>query len=432
MTRPRSVADWLAWQQALNPRPVELGLERVRAVLGRLAVAPPAGRVITVGGTNGKGSTITLIHDVLRATGSKPGLYTSPHLVHYRERIVTDGVPVDEVALLDAFERVEAARSGVPLTYFEFGTLAALACFAAARCDTWLLEVGLGGRLDAVNVVDADVAAVTTIGLDHQEWLGNSIEAIAAEKAGIFRPGRPALFGDVPVPRAIRARAGEVGALLQVLDEDFAYTRHGAGTRAGTWSWRGSHATSLDALAAPPHWTDAQYRNATLAIAALEALPDPPALDSSLLNPVLLRSTPPGRLQRVEREQQWVLDVAHNPQAAAVLRAQLATLPAPPAGEGALTVVLALLADKELAGFVAALRDLPARWILTTVDDPRASGEAAMRAALASAGLAVAAFEPEPARAFELARRLTPAGGRILVTGSFRIVAPALEWLGLY
>ena len=348
--------------------------------------------------------------------------------MHYGERIVIDGAPVDDVRLLEAFERVESARRDVPLTYFEFGTLAALACFAAARCDTWLLEVGLGGRLDAVNALDADVALVTTIGLDHQEWLGNTVEAIAAEKAGIFRGGRPALFGDIPVPAAIRARARQIGARLGVLREDFDWTRRAG----GEWTWQGHDGTRLHGLAAPPHWVDAQYRNATLAIASLRALADPPVLDPSLLNPVLLRSTPPGRLQRVQREQQWVLDVAHNPQAAAVLRAQLATLPPPPAGEGALTVVLALLADKELAGFVAALRDLPASWILTTVDDPRASGEAAMRAARASAGRVAAAFEPEPNRAFELAGRLTPAGGRILVTGSFRIVAPALEWLGLY
>ena len=428
MTRPRSVADWLAWQQALNPRPVELGLDRVRTVLGRLAISPPAGRVITVGGTNGKGSTITLMHDVLRAAGRSPGLYTSPHLVRYQERIRIDGAPVDDARLLDAFERVEAARDGVPLTYFEFGTLAALACFAAARCDTWLLEVGLGGRLDAVNAVDADVAVVTTIGLDHQEWLGHTIEAIAAEKAGIFRPGRPALFGDAPVPRAIRDTALATGALLRVLGEDFTCTWHAA----GEWSWQGLGAARLDGLVAPAHWTDAQYRNASVAIAALASLADPPPLRAVTLNPVLLRSTPPGRFQRVQREHEWVLDVAHNPQAAGVLAAQLRTLAPPPAGSGALTVVLALLADKDIGAFVAVLRDLPARWILTTVDDPRASGEAPMRAALATAGLEAAAFEPEPARAFDLASRVTPAGGRILVTGSFRIVAPALEWLGLY
>jgi dihydrofolate synthase/folylpolyglutamate synthase len=367
----------------------------------------------------------------MRAAGRNPGLYTSPHLVRYQERIRIGGIPVADARLVAAFERVEAARAGVPLTYFEYGTLAALASFAEAGCDTWLLEVGLGGRLDAVNALDADVAVVTTIGLDHQEWLGDSIEAIAAEKAGIFRHGRPALYGDAPVPLAIRARAEALGADLRLQGQHFGVERAGD----GSWAWYGPDGGSsprLAGLAAPPHWTDAQFRNASVALAALAMLAVPVGLTAELLNPVLCRSAPPGRFQRVQREQEWVLDVAHNPQAAGVLRQQLGTLPAPPARPGALTVVLALLADKAAAGFVRELRDLPARWIVSGVEDPRASSEERMRGALAEAGIADAAWAASPAAAFEMARRLTPAGGRILVCGSFRIVAPALEWLGLY
>ncbi|MDP2322440.1 MAG: Mur ligase family protein, partial [Gammaproteobacteria bacterium] len=184
-----------------------MGLGRVHEVLGRLGLQPPAGRVLIVGGTNGKGSTITLVHDCLFAAGGNPGLYTSPHLVLYNERIRIADRPVSDATLIQAFERVEAARHSVCLTYFEFGTLAALVSFAEAGCDTWLLEVGLGGRLDAVNALDADVALITTIGLDHQEWLGTTIEAIAAEKAGILRAGKPAFYGDTPVPDAIRTQA---------------------------------------------------------------------------------------------------------------------------------------------------------------------------------------------------------------------------------
>jgi dihydrofolate synthase/folylpolyglutamate synthase len=228
-----------------------MGLERVLEVLGRLAVRPPAGRVVTVAGTNGKGSTITLVHNCLRAAGGNPGLYTSPHLLRYNERIRIGGQPVSDAALIRAFERVESARESTPLTYFEFGTLAALASFAEANCDTWLLEVGLGGRLDAVNALDADIAVITTIGLDHQEWLGTTIDAIAREKAGILRAGKPALYGDAPLPNAIRAEAVRVGASLEVYGTDF---RDERADTAGGWSFvhRGGR---IDGLRASGYWT---------------------------------------------------------------------------------------------------------------------------------------------------------------------------------
>lgn len=400
----------------------------MREVLGRLGLQPPPGRVLTVGGTNGKGSTITLVHDCLRAAGGNPGLYTSPHLVEYNERIRIADRPVSDAALIRAFESVEAARQSVPLTYFEFGTLAALVSFAAAGCDTWLLEVGLGGRLDAVNVLDADVALITTIGLDHQEWLGTTIEEIAVEKAGILRAGTPAFYGDTPVPHAIRAEAGRLGANLQVYGTDFRYSRVATG---GNWSF--IHGTGrIDGLRAPDSWTAAQYRNASLALAALATLMPAMPLTAPFLNPVLSGSTTPGRFQVVRREHDWILDVAHNPQAATVLREQLAALPLPAADPAAATVVIALLADKAIAEFVAELAPMAGQWIVSGVDDPRASSEGGMRAALAAAGIGAVAWEPTPAAAFERARTVTPAGGRIVVCGSFRIVAPALQWLGLY
>lgn len=428
MTRPSSVAGWLRWQETLHPRPIDMGLGRVHEVLGRLGLQPPAGRVLTVGGTNGKGSTITLVHDCLFAAGGNPGLYTSPHLVLYNERIRIADRPVSDAALIHAFERVEAARYSVCLTYFEFGTLAALVSFAEAGCDTWLLEVGLGGRLDAVNALDADVALITTIGLDHQEWLGTTIEAIAAEKAGILRAGKPALYGDAPVPDAISTKADRVGADLKVYGSDFRYSRDTVG---GSWSF--VHGVErVDGLRAPGYWTAAQYRNASLALAALTRLTPAVALTPAFLNPVLLRSAPPGRFQVVRREHEWILDVAHNPQAATVLREQLATLPRPAAGPAAVTVVIALLADKAGAEFVAELVPAAGQWVVSGVDDPRASSEAGMREALGTAGVQPVAWEPTPVAALERARQITPVGGRIVVCGSFRIVAPALQWLGLY
>ncbi len=434
MAGPRSVADWLQWQESLHPHAIDMGLDRVHEVLERLALPVPTGRIVTVGGTNGKGSTITLLHDCLRAAGGNPGLYTSPHLVHYNERIQITGRPVTDQALVTAFARVEAARGSVPLTYFEFGTLAALVTFADAGCDDWLLEVGLGGRLDAVNALDAHIALITTIGLDHQEWLGDSIELIAAEKAGIMRSGRLALYGDTPVPLAIRAHAERVGARLMTYASDFSYSRDGAD---GSWEWAGpgqGHLglQRLTGLRAPAHWTAAQFRNATLVLAALADMLPAVRLNAAFLNPVLLRSCPPGRFQIVQREHEWILDVAHNPQAAAVLQAQLSTRPALTGGPADVTVVVALLTDKAITEFVAAIRPAVGRWILAGVDDPRASSESRMRAALGAAGIGTATWAPTPAAAFETARQVTPPGGRIVVCGSFRVVAPALQWLGLY
>ncbi len=428
----RSVADWLQWQGTLHFRTIDMGLERVREVLERLELQVPAGRVITVGGTNGKGSTITLLYDCLRAAGGNPGLYTSPHLVHYNERIQIAGRPVADQALMAAFARVETARKSVPLTYFEFGTLAAFVSFAAAGCDTWLLEVGLGGRLDAVNALDADLAVVTTIGLDHQDLLGDSIEAIAAEKAGIMRSGRLALYGDTPVPEAIRARAASVGADLRTYGPYFSYAPDGV---AGRWQWEGrgpGGRQQLTGLRAPAHWTAAQFRNATLALATLAEMRPAVPLNAAFLNPVLLRSSPPGRFQIVQREHEWILDVAHNPQAAAVLREQLKTLPAPNGGLANVTIVVALLTDKAITEFLAELRPVASRWILAGVDDPRASTEAGMRAAAGAALIDTATWEATPVAAFDAARQVTAPGGRIVVCGSFRIVAPALQWLGLY
>lgn len=421
----RPVDAWLRHQESLHPRMVDLGLSRVHRVLDRLDVRPPAGRVITVAGTNGKGSTVTLIHDLLLAAGGRPGLYMSPHLVRYNERIRLAGRVVSDEALVRAFEQVESARRNDPLTFFEFGTLAAFAAFASAGCDTWVLEVGLGGRLDAVNVLDADLALVTTVGLDHQEILGDTVAEIAWEKAGILRSGRPSLYGDTPVPEPITAEARRLGSPLEVLGRDFGYRRN---ERTRSWSWFHG-GKSIEVLPAPPHWSEAQYRNASLVLAALTHLADPPALEARVRDRVLSSSRPDGRFQLVQRpDHQWVLDVAHNPQAAAVLRAQLDTLEPVPET----TIVLALLSDKVVPAFVLELAPVGTRWIVASVDDPRASAPDRMLRELAEAGVNNAKVAGSPDAALELARQLTVPGGRIVVCGSFRVVGPALQWLGLY
>ncbi|MBM4222081.1 MAG: bifunctional folylpolyglutamate synthase/dihydrofolate synthase, partial [Gammaproteobacteria bacterium] len=304
--------------------------------------------------------------------------------------------------------------------------LAAFICFSRAACDAWILEVGLGGRLDAVNVLAPDLALITTIGLDHQDWLGETIGEIAAEKAGIMRAGRPALYGDQPVPAEIRNHAAKTGALLGVAGTDFSY-RVGATAGMQEWVWQGA-VGQISGLEAPQYWTAAQFRNASLVLAALSVLGSRLLDDVPALNRVFARSRPDGRFQQVFAAHEWILDVAHNPQAADVLRAQLETLPA----AGSTTIVTTLLADKAITPFVAALAPVATRWIVAGIEGPRASSRERLQAGMADAGLDAVEYAPTPEAAFALAERLTPATGRIVVCGSFHIVAPALQWLGLY
>jgi dihydrofolate synthase/folylpolyglutamate synthase len=400
---------------------MDLGLERVRGVATRLAVARPAGPVFTVAGTNGKGSTVALLERMLLELGLRVGTYTSPHLVRYNERIRIDGESAGDEQIIEAFERVEAARGDTTLTVFEFGTLAALLSFAASRCEAWVLEVGLGGRLDAVNIIDPDYSVITTIGLDHEEYLGSTIEAIAAEKAGILRAGVPAYFGERVVPAAIRDRALALRAPLRSLGNGFDFLRGG-----GSWAWRGrDHA--IEGLEYPPATTAAQLRNASLALAVLEDFQGGIALSRDRLNEVLRAVRPPGRFQVVARRHEWVIDVAHNPQAAAVLREQLQTLPA-----ARTTIVLGMLSDKRIGEFVAELEPIAAVWIACGVDDPRARSAADIAASLRQRVSGPVHVGGGPHESFRLAERVSPAASRIVVCGSFRVAGPALEWLGIY
>lgn len=418
----RSLPEWLRWQESLHPRSIDLRLERVREVARRLGCDQAGAPVFTVAGTNGKGSTVALLEGLLRQAGRVPGVYTSPHLIDYHERIRVDSRPATELELVEAFERIDAARAGISLTFFEFGTLAAFLILRERGADVWVLEVGMGGRLDAVNIVDPDFALITTVGLDHQAFLGDTVEQIAAEKAGIMRPGRPAFFGDWPVPQAVRHAARATGAHLHCLGEQFDFT-----PSLPLWSWRGA-GMQLDGLAYPPAATAAQLRNISGVLAAIEQF-DPALLGAlPLLNEAIVHCRPPGRFQIVRRDHEWVLDVAHNPQAAAVLYQQLGTLP--PAADT--TVVIGMLDDKNLAGFVGELAALPARWIACAGDDPRARSAEGIAKALRAAGIDAVRTAATVEDALALARDLTQLGGRIVVCGSFRVVGPALRWLGIY
>ncbi len=415
----RSLSDWLEWQGSLHPAEIDLSLERVQTVYDRLQLKPPRDNVFTVAGTNGKGSTVAVIDTLLRANGLRTGVYTSPHLVRYNERIVVDGEAASDAAIVEAFEQVDAARENISLTYFEFGTLAALRYFSTAVCDAWVLEVGLGGRLDAVNIVDPDIAVITTVDLDHQAWLGDSIEQIAAEKAGILRAGRPGLFGDAPVPGSLRNHARALGLDLSSPGNGYSYQRKGD----NEWDWHGAE-RKLQGLIVPVGG-DVQLANQALALAAVEAR-DACWLEVLTANPALLATQAlPGRAQHYMDDHHWVLDVAHNPQAARALRIALAEWQ--PA-----TVVFGMLADKAVDEFVSALGVTAARWLICPTEGSRGAGSSELARQLAplTGGNCIACESVE--LALEQARRDTPPGELILVCGSFGVVGPALRWLGLY
>ena len=416
MTR-RTLEDWLAYISAQHPATIALGLDRVREVAQRMSLGNPA-VTITVGGTNGKGSTCAYLECILIESGYRIGLYTSPHLLRYNERVRLRGEEASDEVLVSAFERVEAARGATPLTYFEFGTLAALQVFAAAGVEAAILEVGLGGRLDAVNIVDADVAAVVSVDLDHQSYLGDDRESIGFEKAGIFRAARPAIFGDNDPPRSLVAHARAIGADLMLLGRDFRYEAH---ERQWDFIGRKGAKRALPMPALRGRW---QLKNACVALAALDELAArlPVSLGEVKRGLTLVRL--PGRLQALPGRPSVVMDVAHNPHAARALAEGLGEM-----GYYETTLaVFAMLADKDIGGVVDAMRDRVDRWFVGAAISERAASAEHVAGVLAERGLGgrTRTFATVAA-ALAAARREAGPNDRIVVFGSFHTVAEALR-----
>jgi len=356
---PRSLAEWLVHLESLHPKTIALGLERVAQVKQRLKLEPDFS-VIIVGGTNGKGSVCAMLESILHAAGYKVGCYTSPHLLHYNERVRIGKQQVSDAELCVSFERIEQARCDIPLTYFEFGTLAAMQCFIAHQVDVAILEVGLGGRLDAVNVFDADVAVVTSVDIDHTDYLGETREQIAFEKAGIFRSGKVAICADADVPQAIRDHAKAIGATLWCIGNEFGFIPHQA-----QWDFRGQTG-SRNALPMPALRGAFQLHNASAVLAALDALKDRLPVNMEAVRRGLVEVALAGRFQLVPGRPQLILDVAHNPHAARSLAQNLAALP--PAKTFA---VFAMLKDKDMAGVAQALDAEIDVWLVAGIDAPR-------------------------------------------------------------
>lgn len=426
---PATLDAWLAHAERLHHRPIDLGLERVRQVAARLGLVVPGVKIV-VGGTNGKGSTCAILDHVLRAAGYRVGRYTSPHLLRFNERALLDGAAARDEALIPHFEAVERARAGATLTYFEFTTLAVLDWFASQRVDVAVLEVGLGGRLDAVNIVDADCAIVTTVDLDHTELLGPTREHIGAEKAPIFRSGRPAICVDPDPPATLVDFAKRLGAELWRYGRDFSASAPASdGAPGRQWTYRGRH-EQRNALPWPALRGPHQLRNAAGALAALEALARQLPVDQQAVRQGLSAVRLPGRFQLLPGRPTIVVDVAHNAHAARALALALDEQAASLAPGARTHAVFGMLRDKDAAAVVEALRGSIDRWHLASTSGDRGLSAAALQAAAFGPGPhpRTACFDSVDA-ALEDALGATRRDDRIVVFGSFLIVADALRWL---
>lgn len=409
-----TLADWLGHLENQHHKAIDMGLERVQKVAQALAVNDLGCTVITVAGTNGKGSTVATLTSIYLAAGYKVGTYTSPHINIFNERIALQGQPVADELLVQAFARVEQARAqtSISLTYFEFTTLAAFLIFKQAQLDVAVLEVGLGGRLDAVNIVDADVAVVTSIGIDHIDWLGDTREAISREKAGIFRSGKPAVYGENNPPQPLLDHADNLGCPLQIKQRDFGFEVEGE-----TWSWWGSN-QDYSGLPKPRLALD----NVATAIAAVSAAPL--VVSAETLAKGVANARLAGRAEYFcYQAKEIVMDVAHNPHGAAFFMQQL------PVIRHRTLAVFAMLADKDIGATLDACLGRVDQWFLAGLPVPRGTTADQLAPLLQTRGMYVGGIHQTVAAALRAACKQAQAGDRILVFGSFYTVAAASQWL---
>lgn len=411
-----TLTEWLAWMESCHPSEIELGLERIKTVANSLAIDLSASKVITIAGTNGKGSTVSYLDSIYRKAGYSVGCFTSPHFLHYNERVKIDGVNASDSLLCSVFERIDKARGQIPLTYFEFGALAALLIFSDLKLDLVLLEVGLGGRLDAVNIVDADVAVVTTVALDHIDWLGDNREDIGREKAGIFRSSRPAVCGDLNPPLSVSSVANELDAQLFQSGNEFSYTQE-----MDSWSWQGlsSVGEKLFIYNIPlPHLP---IQNAATVLQVIQCVGL--KVDEEVIRSGIGTATLTGRMQLIEvgNTRYW-LDVAHNPEAAELLSQKIESM------TGEVTLVLGMLADKDCRQVIELLAPKVDCLYFVDLNVPRGQKASALAEFLPS-NTRVKQFSTV-ADALNLFKNNHNRSGDVIIAGSFFTVSAALAALG--
>lgn len=414
-----SLQGWLNWQESLHPLTIDLGLERAAQIYRTLNPAATKPTTLTVAGTNGKGSCVAFLEAIYRAAGYTVGSYTSPHIKKYNERIKINGVPVTDAAICEAFSRIEAARGEISLSYFEFGTLAALDIFLRTPVDVQLLEVGMGGRLDAVNIIDTDAALVSSIHIDHVDWLGSTREAIGHEKAGIFRANIPAIIGDPNPPMSLHKNAHEKHAKLYCIGKDFHYKKHTTG-----WSWQKGQKL-LAGLPEPGLKGEHQYRNASSALMAIEQLQDKLPVTEEAIQCGLAQVNLPGRFQRIDLGNRVSLltDVGHNPEAVTTLAEHL-RLSYP--GQR-VHAIFAMMKDKDVASVLKIMAPAIHAWYFVQLSNPRAVSKEAVQGFFAQCQITNVSFDYTAfVGAFAAAKKQCRPGDLLLVFGSFFLVSECL------
>lgn len=418
--RFHSLAEWLSWQEGLHFKAIDLGLERCREVAEKMDLLCPRYKVISIAGTNGKGTSAAMLDTIYRAAGHSVGTYTSPHLVRYNERIRINGEEVTDDMLCRAFNHVDQARGDITLTYFEFGTLAALDLFRDNAVDLGILEVGMGGRLDAVNLLDADVALITSISLEHQQWLGTTRDQIGREKAGIMRPGRPAVCSDNDIPASIVAHAADINAELYRLGHEFRIERNEHG-----WDWHSSSMT-VAGLPSTGLFNTTLINNTAGVLMAVELLSEYFPVQLPALKASLAQVEVPGRFQTYAGKIPVILDVAHNPQAAAILAQNLVDQKI----QGETHMIFGILDDKDHRGVLEALSLVVDHWYVVSLADERGTDGRVLDEILQQTGTTrVAGNFASVDSALESARRHARIGDRIVVSGSFLTVGAAIQKL---
>jgi dihydrofolate synthase/folylpolyglutamate synthase len=429
--RNRSLSEWLMHLEQLHPSEIDLGLARVQKAAERLNISPIARKVITVAGTNGKGSTIALINQILTAAGYRVGCYTSPHIQSYNERVLIDGKLVSDEDLCTAFEQIDIARGDISLTYFEFGTLAALILFSQANLDVAILEVGLGGRLDAVNIVDPDISVLTTVSMDHQAWLGNTREKIGYEKAGIFRHNVPAVFGHVNVPRSVAAHADDISAPLICMGKDFGYEIIAKKVGQNSLSCWG-----LKQLQGNTNGIERvdKYKYDELVIPSLPVMNAATAIQAVHLSGLTINKSAinkglqvclAGRYQEISRGYRIILDVAHNPEAATYLHNKLSK----ELVKGKVHALLGVLADKESGKIIKELAPVIDSWAVAKLETSRSQNvETIQQQVLFETGKQADGYD-SVAEAFSGIDSRLANDDLLVVFGSFYTVNAALDWL---
>jgi len=421
--RFNTLLEWLAWQEGLHFTAIELGLDRCMSVADKMGLLQPDYAVISVAGTNGKGSSVNMLGSILLNAGYSTGCYTSPHLIRYNERISINGIEVADTLLCEVFDRVDRARGDISLTYFEFGTLAALDIFQRAGIDIAILEVGLGGRLDAVNCLNADVALIASIDLDHEHWLGPDRETIAREKAGIMRSQAPAVCSDPNPPHSLVDHANMLGARLYLLKQDYDYQ-----VSNNCWTWRCRDSVTYTDLPHPSIYNARQIQNAAGVLMALIAISDRFPVDIHAIRQGLLEFNLNGRFQIVPDKAQLVLDVAHNPQAVELLVQNLRQLPI----NGDTHVLIGMLSDKNHKAIFHEISEIADFWHLVTLEGPRGTKSETLSEVLAASGITenVSCYETV-AEAVNRIRSIVGPQDRIVITGSFLTVGAAINHLNL-